>query len=314
MPKRPHKIEILSEALIDAHSDLAMDVMGISSRLAVPLGWHYLLDLIWILRELEHPEPRAQEPPPTVLEVGGGMGLLQFLLADRGYSVISVDMRRRHPDRRFRACYDFRALAEAGEIDHPYLTHLGEDPAGPSKVKGVKQSLQKWIFGGAGNAATDRNRSLETRKGSPPRPTIRLYRCDARSMSALEDRSIDATVSLSALEHNEPEAITAIQREVERVTRPGGLCLHTMSGVRRGCEFHAPSHSYLMDDAELARIYGLESYDSNWSDWEPLETEFRRPRRLARWLAHTYFESAHNGMPWGVWHPQYLPVGLRKEL
>ncbi len=314
MPQPSHKIEILGEGLIDQHPDLAMEVLGVSSRLALPLGWHYLLDLVWILRELEESGPRAQQPPYTVLEVGAGMGLLQFLLADRGYEVISADMRNRDFEPRFCACYDFSVIAEAREINHPYLSHLGDDPLSPSQPGNVKQFIRNVLLGGPTRSPRDTRPDPPEDVDRAERPKIRLYRCNAAAMTALEDDCIDATLSISALEHNDPETVAGIQREVERVTRPGGFCLHTTSAIKKGRAFHAPSHSELMDDAELARTYGLDSYESNWSDWDALERAFSKPGRLARWLSHTYFQGGRNGMPWGVWRPEYLPVGLRKEL
>jgi ubiquinone/menaquinone biosynthesis C-methylase UbiE len=309
-----HRIEILGEELIDQHPDLAMDVLGISSRLALPLGWHYLLDLVWVLSELEESGPRAEQPPFTVLEVGAGTGLLQFLLADRGYDVISADMRNRDFAPRFRACYEFSVIAEAREIQHPYLAHLGDDPRSPRQPKSLGRAIRSLLKRRPAQRKHQAEAQPPDDAGRAERPRIQLYRCNAEAMTALEDDCIDATLSISALEHNEPESIAAVQREVERVTRPGGFCLHTTSAIKKGRSFHAPSHSHLMDDAELARTYGLDTYESNWSDWDALERDFQQPRRLARWLSHTYFQSGRNGMPWGVWRPEYLPVGLRKEL
>jgi ubiquinone/menaquinone biosynthesis C-methylase UbiE len=291
-----------------------MDVLGLSSRLAVPLGWHYLLDLIWVLRELEESGPRAEQPPYTILEVGAGTGLLQFLLADRGYDVISADMRNRDFGPRFRACYEFSVIAEAREIQHPYLAHLGDAPRSPHQGTSLRQAIRNLLHPRPTQREDEAVRQPPDDVGQAERPRIQLFRCNAEAMTALEDDCIDATLSISALEHNEPKSITTVQKEIERVTRPGGFCLHTTSAIKKGHSFHAPSHSHLMDDAELARIYGLDTYESNWSDWDMLEREFRKPGRLARWLSHTYFQSGRNGMPWGEWRPEYLPVGLRKEL
>ncbi len=305
-----HKIELLGEELIDAHPDLAMEVLGMSSRLAMPLGWHYLLDLIWVLREIEDAEPSIHEPPFKMLEVGAGFGLLQFLLADRGYCVISADMRNRTPSAKLTACYDFRVLAEEDEIQHPYLAHLGDNPLRPREPRGIKPFIRKLL----GRSEVEGPATGPARGDDlPKRPVIQFYRCNAEAMTAIPDASIDAAFSISALEHNCPELISGVQVEIERVTRPGGFCLHTVSATRKGQEFHEPSHSYLMDDVELARVFSLDSYETNWSEWDTFESRFQKPGRLARWLAHTYFQSGRNGMPWGVWRPEYLPVGLRKE-
>lgn len=53
-----------------------------------PNGWHYDLDHIWILSELEK---AGIGPGATIVEAGAGQGIFQYLLASRGYNVISLD-------------------------------------------------------------------------------------------------------------------------------------------------------------------------------------------------------------------------------
>jgi SAM-dependent methyltransferase len=314
LSENSHKIEILTESLIDEHPELAMEVLATSSRLAVPLGWHYLLDLIWLLDELEPKSPQHLEPPFRILDVGAGMGLMQFMLADRGYEVISLDMRDRNPAARFRDCYEFRQFAQDAPIDHSYLDHLGDRASkGHGLIDRVLDLNLRTFLRRLKGAHTPRP-SSEAGVERPARPVVHHYRCDARNMTALEDGAIDAVVSVSALEHNDPQLTEEIQREIERVVRPGGVCLHTTSAIQKGRSFHEPSHSHLMDDAELAKVFGLESYESNWQDWERLDAEMRSGGRLSRWLAHTYYARGTQGMPWGIWDPAYLPVGVRKVL
>jgi len=68
--------------------------LGVMNR---PNGWHYDLDHIWILSELEK---AGIKPGATILDAGAGQGVLQYLLASRGYNVISLDFSpRRIPNR-----------------------------------------------------------------------------------------------------------------------------------------------------------------------------------------------------------------------
>ena len=103
-------IELLSESLIDQHRDLALEVLAASSRLGLALGWHYVLDLIWLLRDLDLP------PGATVLDAGAGWGLAQFLFADRGLRVISVDMSARQPRAEFQHLYNFECIGNGAAI------------------------------------------------------------------------------------------------------------------------------------------------------------------------------------------------------
>ncbi|RKY40680.1 MAG: hypothetical protein DRP81_09100 [Candidatus Omnitrophota bacterium] len=42
-------------------------------------GWHYILDLAWIISHIDIP------PGCKILDAGAGGGILQYLLAIRGY-------------------------------------------------------------------------------------------------------------------------------------------------------------------------------------------------------------------------------------
>ncbi len=307
----PDAIRLLDEGLIEEHTDLAIEVLAASTRLQVPLGWHYLLDLIWILRELD------VAPPATVLDAGAGWGVLQFLLADRGYRVISADMVLRHTECRFDRLYHFETFGEQEKIEHTYLDHLGErlGPLSALDLRGTVEALMRTPLGDIPGRIRKRLLPSTPEKRAPgDRPTVSLYRCDLGDMAALADHSIDAVVSVSALEHNPPEGVRRIVRELDRVTRPGGLQLLTVSACREGQRFHEQSHSHLLGEAGLRETYGLREVTSNFARFDEIEAGLRRSRFLRRWLASFYYDSGANGMPWGVWDPAYVPVGLRRTI
>jgi len=111
-------IQLFDESLIDDNPQLARDVLGFTTRYGHGLGWHYLLDLIWILKELNLP------PRSTILDAGAGSGLLQYILIELGYNVVSVDMsagRVVHP-----LAYKIARVEIAQENDdihHHYIDH-----------------------------------------------------------------------------------------------------------------------------------------------------------------------------------------------
>ena len=298
-------LELLSESLIDQHRDLALEVLAASSRLGLALGWHYVLDLVWLLREIDLPAGA------TVLDAGAGWGLAQFLLADRGLRVISVDMSARQPRAQFQHLYNFECIGDGVGIRHQYLeraqpslkaslnaalaTPLGELPA---------KILRRFGLAGANTPRTVLPRA--------DKPTIVLYHGALEALSELSTASIDAVVSVSALEHNKPADVAAILTELTRVTRPGAPLLLTVSAARDNATFHAPSHSYLLNEAELVSTYGLQEPLSNFSEYERIAQALRTPRYLERWMSYTYDDRQDNGMPGRVWAPAYLPVALRK--
>ena len=53
-----------------------------------PQGWHYDMDIIWLLNNLLEAGLKKGD---TILDAGAGMGVTQFVLAARGFNVISLD-------------------------------------------------------------------------------------------------------------------------------------------------------------------------------------------------------------------------------
>lgn len=289
-------IELLGEELIDQNPVLAMEVLGASSRLAIPLGWHYILDLIWLLREL--PEGKNLR----ILEVGGGLGLFQFILADRGHSVISADMRDRELPSRLRSIYRIKEMGFEGKIEHKYLKHHGFNSR-PGKSS-IRSRLAKLL----------RGTKSEKKSTNPNLPVVSFYRCNAANMKEIEDRSIDVIVSVSAMEHNAPEVSQQIVAETLRVVKPGGKIMHTTSACKQGQDFHEESHSHLFGHERLAEIFALKNYEHNFDRFEELKEALDQSRYLRKWLAYSYYQSEKNGMPNGLWAPKYMPVGLIKHI
>ena len=82
-------IELLHTGLLEEHRGLVRELKFLSESLDIPLGWHYILDLVWILSRAVEVADR------TILDAGAGWGLLQWALAERGSLVISVDRNNR---------------------------------------------------------------------------------------------------------------------------------------------------------------------------------------------------------------------------
>ena len=83
------RLEILSIHMLDQERSLVTDLKRLARRLDLEFGWHYLLDLAWILRHLGPARGRR------IMDAGAGVGIMQWHLADRGAEVISVDRQSR---------------------------------------------------------------------------------------------------------------------------------------------------------------------------------------------------------------------------
>ena len=312
------KIELLSEKLIDLHLDVAIEVLAMSSRLSIPLGWHYLLDIIWVLVNIrEYRNSLDKDEELTVLEVGAGHGLLQFILASSDYQVISVDIAQRDMPDNLKNLYQFNFMNDSKNLTNEYLKHHNMLPKSFYQrvfLKLINLSPKSFVMGISRRLGNNPRRLEQLSENTVKKPVIKIYQADARDMSLLPDSQIDFGVSISALEHNDPKLANGIQQELLRVIKKGGQILHTISATRHGCGFHEPSHSFLLDEEGLAKTYLLKEYKSNFSQWGDIEKFLAEPKYLSRWLSSMYYNSGKNGMPWGVWDPGYLPVGVKKVL
>ena len=87
-----------------------------------PNGWHYDLDHIWILNELE---TAGIKPGATIIDAGAGQGIMQYLLASRGYNVISLDFSPRTPPARSYGIFEIRGEGDAAIVyQHSYMKFI----------------------------------------------------------------------------------------------------------------------------------------------------------------------------------------------
>jgi SAM-dependent methyltransferase len=277
--------------LLDDHRPTVKRLRGLARLLRIGLGWHYLMDLSWILDRL------PVVPGATVLDAGAGLGILQWHLCESRLRVISVDRdsRARLP-LRFRARYRIRGL-RPGDLE----------PVGPSLSRELRADGLS-IRGPARQArnAVERARRLVRHDGD-----VIVYNRDLRDLADLADGSVDHVVAVSALEHNPPEDLELVVRELLRVLKPGGRLIATLGAARDHDWFHAPSKGWCYTDRTLRRIFRIEnSVMSNYDRYDELLMKLRDNAELRNGLARFYFHSGSNGMPWGVWDPQYQPVGV----
>ena len=138
-----------------------------------------------------------------------------------------------------------------------------------------------------------------------------IYNHELRDLRDLQSESLDAVVAVSALEHNQPDELPVVVRELRRVLRPGGKLIATLGAARDRDWFHEPSHGWCYTEATLRRIFDIgPEVASNYDQYDRLLGELRGCAELRDNLAPFYFKSGDNGMPWGVWDPQYQSVGV----
>ncbi len=288
------RLELLSVELLKEHADVAAKVRALAGRLGIQLGWHYILDLVWIMCQL--PAVRGR----VVLDAGAGGGLLQWMLAELGASVLSVDrLDRSQPSPRLRRRYSIRGLCE-GDL-RPYTIgeawREGPGWAGVRSVRALRRAARMVL-----------SRLAPTAGGE-----VILHRSGLDSMARIEDASIDLVVSVSALEHNQRAQIGPVVDELLRVLKPGGMILATVAAARDEDWFHEPSRGWCLTESSLRRAFRLDAESAgNFAEYDRLFSELRECSELREDLAPFYAQSGENGMPWGVWDPKYHPVGIAK--
>ncbi|MBI5351620.1 MAG: class I SAM-dependent methyltransferase [Chloroflexi bacterium] len=290
-----NKIELISVDLLDENRLLADELKHLNYALGFTSGWHYLLDWIWTIRQLNEVNNKK------ILDAGAGIGLLQWYLALHNSEVLSVD-------RSGRKVVPFHLLQHF-QVS-PYTASDKFLPLGEF----FKPSFQEYRFAVwvkaflRGMLGSLRTRTWETAPGS-----IRLYGKDLRDMPDIPDNSIDYVVSISALEHNTPDDLRIIVRELERILKPGGAMVVTISAARDADWYFKPASGWCYTDKSIKEIFGLSDQDpSNYDCYDELHEKLKRSKELKSNMTWYYYYSPLSGMPWGIWRPQYLPVGIVK--
>jgi ubiquinone/menaquinone biosynthesis C-methylase UbiE len=289
------KINLLSVSLINEYPNIIREFIDISKSFGIGLGWHYLLDLTWTAQQLE------LNKGMRLVDAGAGVGVLQWWLAEQGVDVISADRNsRRNLPMKFRQRYHIRGIRKE-DLKSNYnfniflaSLHSIKWYSYPEKLISAPKQFRK----------ESKNKDYGT---------IYIYNQDLRSMVDITDESVDAIVSISALEHNPPEDLQICVDELMRILKPGGKLIVTMAAAKDEDWFHEPSDGWCYSELTLRKVFNLsENCQSNFKKYDELFESLKNCSELRDNLADFYFKSGKNGMPWGFWDPKYLPVGIMK--
>lgn len=281
-------IEILSVELLNQNRPTVNALKKLARSLGLEFGWHYLLDLTWIIQNLGAVRGKR------MMDAGAGTGVLQWYLAEQGAEVLSVDRASRNDlPLRFRR--------------HYHVTGLRSQDLMPAS-RLISARLRR----SGGISAMERDLIHMPRTASASGRVI-IYNQDLQTLTDIPDGSVDAVAAVSALEHNPPESLPLVVAELLRVLKPGGLLLATLGAARDQDWFHLPSHGWNYTEDSLRKLFELSpATNSNYAQFDELFTALNDCTELRDGLASFYSRSGDNGMPWGKWDPQYQPVGVCK--
>jgi ubiquinone/menaquinone biosynthesis C-methylase UbiE len=298
-------IELLHPSLISADPELTDKIDRLSRALLREIGWHYIVDLVWILRQLnEHHIP----PGSKIVDAGAGNGVLQFLLAYSGYDVIAVDFASKRPPLPARLIFKIDKIeGDGSNFNHEYIRHIYRVSNLPNKLRRLSIWLRKKPF-----SIVDFLRAIKEVYGMKVSfGKITRYRADMTRMRELADASVDAVVSVSAVEHMEMDDVRLAVREFKRVLKKDAPIVVTTSASKDLDWFHENSRGWCfslgtiqsMFQLPLPAVGGFENYDR-------ILEAYRYSDTLKNRLSSLYYVSDQNGMPWGIWDPKYVPVGI----
>lgn len=292
-----NSITILPVDLLDENRLTVEALRQLAQSLGLEFGWHYLLDLTWILKHLGPVHGKF------IMDAGAGTGIMQWYLATQGAEVLSVDRGSRAMlPARFRRRFNVVGLRQAPEPDLlPPSRLIVQNLENPKFALSQARDL---LFG---------SRSLSVAEDQHPGGRVIIYNQDLKNLGDLLDNSLDAIVAVSALEHNEPQDLKLVVQELLRVLKPGGMLLATLCAGRDEDWYHLPSAGWCYTEQSLRQAFDLPpDTPSNYSEYDEWMEKLKNCAELRDGLASFYSRSGNNGMPWGKWNPQYQPVGVCK--
>jgi len=289
------RIELLSVSLLDSERETINELKKIAKQLKLEFGWHYLLDISWILGQIE------KIADQVIIDAGAGTGVIQWFLADQGATVISIDRQsRKNLASKFRRRFSVEGMR---------INDLASEQLSPGwGAKSLKSALSDWM-----DQVRVGLRRSSSSEGNNQGKVI-IYNQDLTDLQDIRDNSIDTIVAVSSLEHNSPEGLEAVVTELMRVLKPGGGLLATLGASRDADWFHEPSKGWCYSEQTLKRIFQLpDDAPSNYPNYDTLFEKLVNNQELKQDLASFYAKSGDNGMPWGKWNPEYQPVGVCKR-
>ncbi|MFU8773582.1 MAG: class I SAM-dependent methyltransferase, partial [Anaerolineales bacterium] len=207
-----------------------------AARLGIEFGWHYLLDLIWVIEHLD------QIQGSRIIDAGAGVGIIQWYLAEEGAEVISVDRQSRADlPLQFRLCYSVKGLRE-DDLKPFYNCIIASSKQETSKLRVLLSTMRCVLRVGLPKPAPGR---------------ILIYNQDLLKLDQIEDNSIDTVVSISALEHNQREKMSHVVAELVRTLKPGGKLLATVNASKDQDWFHEPSKGWCLSEDSIREVFGL---------------------------------------------------------
>lgn len=280
-----------------------------------PQGWHYDLDIIWILKELEK---NNINKGATILDAGAGLGITQFILSYLGYNVISLDFSDRELPNFARNIFDIKIINNSKfNYEHEYMNFVKynaehrvnkiEEVNSYSFVTKLKNIFVNQIY-------SSRNYFYylsEIFKSNSNYGKITFIRAAFHNIE-LEENSVDAVISVSAIEHADKNLLRENLNEFRRVVKDNGPILISTSANDELLQdtYHTKTKGICFSKKSVADFgvnLNFEDYDYSSTEKDLLESKLfidRIDRYYIQDPLSDFYNRKINKFP-------YLPVGIK---
>ncbi|ABO18043.1 class I SAM-dependent methyltransferase [Prochlorococcus marinus] len=305
--KNQKSFDILSPRKLFSQINNLREIKYWSKVLNRPNGWHYDLDIIWILNKLIEYDIK---PGGWILDAGAGQGLLQFILASRGYNVISYDYSDR--DVLFRAKSIFQITNEKKEIEfkHKYMANIKYAPKNSNinsifsyiKRCGLKVFLKNgfdWLVNFlifCYEFISKRNKNY----GS-----IVMRRGSFQDLSKFNFK-VDAIVSLSAIEHCDKEQIKECLEQMFRKVSKGPMLITTSINSLTEDSYENYFCSWTFGKNSLLELFNVSVQEK---EIDSVQTEIQKNNLFWNRLDSYYFQRKDSYFYKNKNVP-YVPIGI----
>ena len=284
-----------------------------------PNGWHYDLDIIWIVKQLEN---NNILPGATILDAGAGYGMTQFLLAARGYNIISLDFTPRDLPKKATGIFDIEIIGNDlesykseymeymtyGKSTNEFVHILKSVPTAlfhPVKVIRYLNKINKALKSDIAN----RN---EKKKNHGNFGKIQFLRGTFNDIP-LEDQAIDALISISAFEHNMYEDMPNSVNEFNRVLKNDGIMFITTSAARDKDWYQEASKGWNFSKETLLSWFNVSNENIDF-DYDFKYDRIINSKKISDRLEDYYKNKDNLTIPNGdMKNIKYIPVGIRKN-
>jgi 2-polyprenyl-3-methyl-5-hydroxy-6-metoxy-1,4-benzoquinol methylase len=275
------------------------------------IGWHYITDITWMYSRIKH-WPRETK----ILDAGGGIGPLQFLLAEMGFHVANIDLNLAEPPARYSVRYGTRLeiLPSFTPTDYKEFLSGNKENSFNRDLKKILKEFFIYKFWSYQSYTMSHNRwRSSVNLYDTPLGSVQWYRGNLCHMPEVPSGDFDAVVSLSAWEHIPYELLDSALTEIRRILKPNAKWAVTTSATEAPSTYwHEPSKSNCFSVSDLENKFRAKTLVNQ--DPEMILEKYRQCSYLKDNLADFYKKSGNYGMPWGRWDPKYIPVGLSGQL